>query len=318
MTRRLVPGGLRAQLALAIALVTALAAGASFLALYSSTSSRLQAQIDSQLRTQPAEWRQSTAHSEFRRRRRSSAPRSFIAAQRYHAEALMIVVQVSGGRTVSNNSELIVREEARETEPTETPGLLDSRTGLSTASVAEAGTMRVLAPPINYGKRRVGALRVANPLTPVQQAQASIRRTFLVVGAVALALAVAAGIGLAILIAAPFRRISRVAAAVDSGDLSIRAGPVARAERWAPSPRRSTACSSGSNGRSNASETLPDASDELRTPLAVLRAQVELLDRETDERSRHEGTAHCCDAWTSSTARSATCSLSPAPKRASS
>ena len=33
-----------------------------------------------------------------------------------------------------------------------------------------------------------------------------------------------------------------------------------------------------------------DASHELRTPLSVLRAQVELLDRETDERSRHEGT----------------------------
>jgi signal transduction histidine kinase len=34
-----------------------------------------------------------------------------------------------------------------------------------------------------------------------------------------------------------------------------------------------------------------DASHELRTPLAVLRSQVELLDRETDERRRHEGTA---------------------------
>jgi signal transduction histidine kinase len=33
-----------------------------------------------------------------------------------------------------------------------------------------------------------------------------------------------------------------------------------------------------------------DASHELRTPLTVLRAQVELLDRETDERKRHEGT----------------------------
>jgi signal transduction histidine kinase len=34
-----------------------------------------------------------------------------------------------------------------------------------------------------------------------------------------------------------------------------------------------------------------DASHELRTPLTVLRAQVELLDRETDERSRHQATA---------------------------
>jgi signal transduction histidine kinase len=33
-----------------------------------------------------------------------------------------------------------------------------------------------------------------------------------------------------------------------------------------------------------------DASHELRTPLSVLRAQVELLDRERDEQRRHEGT----------------------------
>lgn len=57
MGRRLVPGSLRAQLALAIALVTILALGASFLALYSGTSARLQAEIDAQLPTQLAEWR---------------------------------------------------------------------------------------------------------------------------------------------------------------------------------------------------------------------------------------------------------------------
>jgi HAMP domain-containing protein len=228
VTRRLVPGGLRAQLALAIALVTAIAVGASFLALYNITSSRLRAQIDSQLRTQAAEWRQFTAHADFRTSAALERTASqFVAAQRYHAESLIIVVQASGGRTVNNNSELLAREEARERSLHETTGLLDSPTGLVTASVAEAGTMRVLAQPIDYGNRRVGTLRVANPLTPVQQAQASLRRAFLVVGVIALVLAIAAGIGLATLIAAPLRRMARVAAAVDAGDLSMRAGPVA-------------------------------------------------------------------------------------------
>ena len=55
---KLVPTGLRAQLALAIAIVTAVGVGASFLALYSGTAARLRSQIDSQLRTQAAEWRQ--------------------------------------------------------------------------------------------------------------------------------------------------------------------------------------------------------------------------------------------------------------------
>src|SRR5215469_2504044 len=58
MGSRLSRGGLRVQLAVAIALVTALGIGISFLALYRGTSSRLQAQIDAQLRTQRAEWHQ--------------------------------------------------------------------------------------------------------------------------------------------------------------------------------------------------------------------------------------------------------------------
>jgi hypothetical protein len=52
-------------LALAIALVTALAVAASFFALYNGTSSRLRAQIDSELRTQVSEWRQFTAQSDL-------------------------------------------------------------------------------------------------------------------------------------------------------------------------------------------------------------------------------------------------------------
>jgi len=293
VTRRLVPGGLRSQLALAIALVTALAVGASFLALYNITSSRLRAQIDSQLRTQSAEWRQFTAHTDFRTSAALERSASqFIAAQRYHAESLIIVVQVSGGRTISNNSELLAREEARGRSPHETTGLLDSPTGLATASVAEAGTMRVLAQPIRYGMRRVGTLRVANPLTPVQQAQASLRRTFLVVGVVALALAIAAGIGLANLIAAPLRRIAGVAAAVDAGDLSMRAGPVAaRGEVRVLSEAFDRMLERLERAFKRQRDFVSDASHELRTPLSVLRAQVELLDRDTDERSRHEGTA---------------------------
>ena len=293
MARRLLPGGLRAQLALAIAPVTALAVGASFLALYSGTSSRLRSQIESQLRTQAAEWHQFTVHADF------STPAAlertatqFIAAQRYHAESLIIVVQVNGGRTVSNNSELLAREGAREQSPNETTGLLDSPTGLATVPVAEAGTMRVLAQPIDYGNRRVGMLRVANPLTPLQQAQASLRRTFLVVGVVALALALAAGIGLATVIAAPLRRIARVATAVDAGDLSMRAGPVAaRGEVRVLSDAFDRMLERLERAFKRQRDFVSDASHELRTPLTVLRAQVELLDRETDERSRHQATA---------------------------
>jgi two-component system OmpR family sensor kinase len=292
VARRLLPGGLRAQLALAIALVTMFGVAASFLALYSGTSARLRAQLDAQLQTQAAEWRQFIAGVSL------STPATlertavdFIAAQRYHAESLIIVVQVNGDRTVSNNRELLAQEQSRERGGHEPTGLLDSPIGLATASVAEAGTMRVLVQPIDYGHRRVGTLRVADPMTPVSQAQSSLLRSFALVGTLALVLAIAAGIALATLIAAPLRRIARVAVAVDAGDLSRRAGPLGgRGEVSVLSEAFDHMLERLERTFKRQRDFVSDASHELRTPLAVLRAQVELLDRETDEQGRHEAT----------------------------
>jgi signal transduction histidine kinase len=287
------PGSLRAQLAVAIALVTTIGVGASYLALYSGTSARLQAQIDAQLRTQRAEWQQ------FARGADTSTPAAleraatqFIAAQRYHAESLIIEVRVDGGGVVSNDPEVVARDAARELGRPETAGLADAPPGLSTRSIAEAGAMRVLTQPILDAGRRVGTLRVANPLTPVEQAQASLRQTFLLVGLITLVLAVAAGIALATLIAAPLRRIARVAETVEQGDLSIRSGPVAgRGEVRVLSDAFDHMLDRLERTFRRQRDFVSDASHELRTPLSVLRAQVELLDGERDERRRHESTA---------------------------
>jgi two-component system OmpR family sensor kinase len=293
VARRLLPGGLRAQLALSIAVVTTLAVGASFLALYTGTSARLRAQIDAQLRTQAAEWRHFVAAT------RLSTPgalersaQRFIAGQTYHPASLIIVVEVAGGRTVTNDAEVLGREQELERdEPTRT-GLLGSPAGLTTTSVAEAGDMRVLSQAIDHDHRRLGTFRVADPLTPVKQAQSSLLRTFAVVGTLALVLAITAGIGLAAVIAAPLRRIARVAGAVDAGDLSLRAGPLAvGGELRALSEAFDHMLDRLERAFRRQRDFVSDASHELRTPLAVLRAQVELLDRETDAAARHDGTA---------------------------
>ena len=291
MIRRLLPGSLRAQLAIVIALVMALGVGGSFLAVYRVTGSRLRAQIDSQLRTQVSEWRQSAAHADLSTPAAlERAATRFIAAQRYHAESVLIVVQATGGTIVSNNPRLLAREEARERRAPETTGLLDAPSGLATASVAEAGGMRVLTMPIRSGDRTVGTLRVANPLTPVQQAQSSLRRAFLTVGALALLVAIAVGVGLAGLIAAPLRRMARVAGAVEAGDLSVRTGALGGSGEVAVlSDAFDHMLDRLERAFKRQRDFVSDASHELRTPLAVLRAQVELLDRETDTRKRHEG-----------------------------
>ena len=285
--------GLRAQLAAAIALVTAVAVGASFLALYSGTGSRLRGQIDAQLRTQAGEWRQFAAGADL------STPssfertaRRFIATKRYHSEALITAIQVNGGRTISSDPGLVAREEDREQAPGATEGLFGAPLGLSTGTVAEAGEMRLLVAPIVRDGRAVGTLRLANPLTPVAQAQSSLRRTFVIVGALSLVLAALAGVALASVIAAPLRRITTVAAAASAGDLSTRAGPVgASGEVGVLAAAFDAMLERLERAFKRQSEFVSDASHELRTPLAVVRAQVELLDRETDACSRHDATA---------------------------
>lgn len=300
MARRLIPGGLRAQLALAIALITALAVGLSFLALYSGTGSRLRDRIDEDLTTQVAEWDQLRSRRDLSTPRRvERVARRFIASQSYHPASRVFIVDVAGGRPVTNQSRILERELEHEErddgsgEEEEPPDrLLGAPDGLATVSIEEAGRMRVVTQPIDSEGRRVGTLHVADPLTPVEEAQESLLRTFAVVGSLALLLAVIAGVWIATLIARPLRRMARVAVAVDAGDMSQRAGSVAaRGEVGVLAAAFDRMLERLERTFKRQRDFVSDASHELRTPLAVLRAQVELLDRETDERARHEGTA---------------------------
>jgi signal transduction histidine kinase len=294
------PFGLRAQISLTIAVVTALAVALSFVALYRGTGARLRAQIDTDLKTQVTEWNHLTRTSDL-----STAPaveraaRRYISSQDYHAASRVFIVDVARGRPVSNQASILAdelrreRQEDRRGEQDELrASLLSAPEGLSTVAVDEAGPMRVLTRSIRYDGRDVGTLRIADPLTPVDNAQESLLKTFAVVGAIALILAIAAGAWIAGLIARPLRRMARVAAAVDAGDLSQRAGGTARGgEVGVLSEAFDHMLARLERAFIRQREFVSDASLELRTPLAVLRAQVELLDRETDERARHEGAA---------------------------
>ena len=288
MRERLGSLGLRAKLASAVALVAALAIGASFLAVYQGTSARLRSQIDAGLLTQAAEWHQFTAGQSF------STPtalervaRRFLASQRYHAESLVIVVQVSGGLTLSSPGDFLTETETRGARA----ALLAAPRGLSDRAVPGVGAMRVLTEPVTAGGRRIGALRFADPLRPVSNAQSSLMQTFAIVGALAVLAAVLAGIGVAVLIAAPLRRITSVAESAAAGDLSVRAGPVRGRDEVAVLARGfDQMLARLERAFTRQQQFVSDASHELRTPLAVARAQTEMLDRETDPVARHEST----------------------------
>ncbi|MDE3130483.1 MAG: HAMP domain-containing histidine kinase, partial [Acidobacteriota bacterium] len=243
---------------------------------------------DGSLRTQAGEWEQFTARSSL------STPASltlaahrFLASQRYHAESLVTVVQVVGGPTLSSSTELLASDESAGAGA----ALLAAPPGLSDRMVLGAGAMRVLSEPILAGGRRVGTLRVADPLRPVSNAQSSLRQAFALVGALTLIAAILAGAGLAFLIAAPLRRITAVADAAAAGDLSVRAGPAKGRDEVAVLARGfDQMLARLERAFSRQKQFVSDASHELRTPLAVARAQTELLDRERDPDRRHEST----------------------------
>jgi two-component system, OmpR family, sensor kinase len=301
VARRLLPAGLRAQLALAIALITALALALSFLAVYRGTGSDLRNRIDEDLRTQAAEWEQLRAGRDLTSPSQvENAARAFIAAQRYHPASRIFVVDVAGGTPVSNEPRILEREIEREEEDKREEhneasggdGVIKAAQGLSTARVQEAGKMRVLTRPIVDAGRRVGTLQIADPLGTVENTQQSLLGGFVLVGLLALVLAVAAGVLLATLIARPLRRMASVAAAVDAGDLSLRAGATqSRSEVGVLASAFDRMLDRLERAFARQRDFVSDASHELRTPLAVLRAQVELLDRESDERRRHDGAA---------------------------
>jgi two-component system, OmpR family, sensor kinase len=117
------------------------------------------------------------------------------------------------------------------------------------------------------------------PLSPVEDAQAEVQRTFLIAGALALATALLAGYLLAARTAAPLRRMASTAAAVDGGDLSPRIGP----ERSASIEARTLAEAFDhmldrlDDAFSRQRQFVSDASHELRTPLTAIRGQLEVL-----------------------------------------
>jgi signal transduction histidine kinase len=122
---------------------------------------------------------------------------------------------------------------------------------------------------------------VGEPLESVKRAQSEVAQTFLVIGAATLAAALLAGYLVAARTAAPLRRMARVAAMVDGGDLAHRIGTKGLhdevrllAESFDHMLERLE------DAFSRQREFVSDASHELRTPLTAIRGQLEVLARE--------------------------------------
>jgi signal transduction histidine kinase len=119
---------------------------------------------------------------------------------------------------------------------------------------------------------------VGEPTSPTDRAKRAVRDEFLLAGALAVLAALTAGFAVASRVAAPLRRMSRIATRVDAGDLGPRMGIGGRHDEvrvLAEAFDHMLDRLQGAFDRQTA--FVADASHELRTPLTVIRGQLEVL-----------------------------------------
>jgi two-component system, OmpR family, sensor kinase len=274
------PPGLRSlrwRLAALIGAVVVLAVAGTFVVIYGGTGSQLRDQIDSELRADADAFAgggvPASAHPAPVIERRAD---DYLRSQPYRASNRLLYLRVGTRNPVSNEPELLSPKE----EPAETRALLGAPLGYSNVQLREAGDLRLYRATVMRGGRPVGVVGAGEPLAPVTRAQHQVARTFLLAGSVTLALALLLGYLVAARTARPLRRMARVAAQVDAGDLSPRmaqGGPRDEVRALADSFDFMLDRLEDAFARQRAFAS--DASHELRTPLTVIRGQVEVLAR---------------------------------------
>ena len=294
-----IPRGIRLRLVLAISAVSVAAVAASFFALHETTAANLRSRIDRELNEQYAEFQQRVLSGGKVRDPAGlrAASERFVVGQRYHPEARIYLVSPQGLAPVTNQTRIVDEELAEsrsegESGEADAGGIVSSEDGLKTISTDETGKLRVLTEPVVVGGTRIGTFRVADPLTSIDQALASLRNRFIAVGLGALLLSVAIAIWLANVISRPLRRMAAVASAVDSGDLSHRIDYEGDDEVGVLAEAFNHMLDRLESGFRLQRDFVSDASHELRSPLTVLRGRIEQLADHAGDRQAVEAEAN--------------------------
>jgi two-component system OmpR family sensor kinase len=288
---RVTPLGLRWRLTGWVAVVMVAAAGVTFVAIYRGTGSQLRRQIDQQL---------SSSATAFQRRMQSSGSadgaavaangQAYVRSQPFAATSRLLFIVTPGQGTATNVPELVgllstddgESNAEQRAENRLARALLTARLGFSTVDGPDGGRLRVRVLPVTVAGRVVARVGAGQSLSSVHVAQGGVARTFVLAGAIALLVALLASYLVGERISRPLRRMARVAARVDGGDLSPRIhasgsrGDEVRVLADAFDRMLDRLQDAFARQRS----FVADASHELRTPLTVVRGQLELLARE--------------------------------------
>jgi two-component system, OmpR family, sensor kinase len=265
---------LRWRLTALIGAVVVLSVGATFVAVYRGTGTQLRNQIDRELRADAQAFARggvppgAPAGPDVER-----AARTYISSQPFRGSSRLLIVELPGRPPLSNEPELLTHD----------PRLATTRPGFTSVDVEDLGSLRLFRESVIRGGRAAAVVAVGEPLTPVTRAEKQVARTFLVAGSATLLIGLLAGYLVAARTAGPLRRMARIAALVDAGELSPRmaqGGPRDEVRALADSFDLMLDRLEDAFARQRAFAS--DASHELRTPLTVIRGQLEVLARQSN------------------------------------
>ena len=162
--------------------------------------------------------------------------------------------------------------------------LLAAGEGFTTVEIEDVGDLRLLVRQVALPDGGGATIRVGQALASVERALDGLSRNFLIVGILTLVVATVAGWFLASRTAAPVRRIAGVAEGVDGGDLTARM-PISETRN--DEVRRLAESFNRMLDRLEEAFTgqrafVADASHDLRTPLTIVKGQLEVLARNPD------------------------------------
>jgi signal transduction histidine kinase len=283
---RWLPGGLRWRLTAWVAAVMLVSAAIVFIVVYGDTGAELRGEIDRDVASDTSQLAQALKGSSGKSSREvAAAAARYVRAQPYGANSTLLFVIVPGAPTAINHPEIVGEpqpdsgespaEQARE--DAEGRALLRPRLGYSTEPVPDVGDVRLLERAVSLGRLRV-IVAAGEPLAAVARAQHGVARAFVLAGAIVLALALVASYLAGAHVSAPLRRMAAIATRVDAGELEPRMDVgSSRGEVQVLAEAFNHMLDRLAEAFESQREFVADASHELRTPITVIRGQLEVL-----------------------------------------
>ncbi|MGK2956375.1 MAG: ATP-binding protein [Solirubrobacterales bacterium] len=302
--RRLTSIGLRGRLAISIALILLAALAVTYVAVYRGTGSELRDRTEADLERESERLSGSLAAGGADTPDEVTArANELMRAESFGPSSRVISISVVGGGNSTNQPDLLRLDSDNETsesggeegsddheseEDRESEGdddarkLLEAPPGMSSVKVDDVGEVRLLTRTVNLPEGNQATIRVGQPLAPVDRALEELSDTFVIVGLLTLVFAAGAGWLLASSATRPMRRMADVAEGVGGGDLSAR---MSIEETRNDEVRRLAESFNTMLDRLEEAFTrqrmfVADASHDLRTPLTIVKGQLDVLARD--------------------------------------